>query len=57
MLGHRLRRWPNIKTTLAQRLVFAGLGPTYIDFTQTYHVMYQNTVDMVIFAKFLFSRI
>ena len=24
MLAHRLRRWPNIKTTLAQRLVFAG---------------------------------
>ena len=24
MLAHRLRRWPNIKTTLAQRLLFAG---------------------------------
>ena len=23
MLGHRLRRWPNIKTVLVQRLVFA----------------------------------
>ena len=26
MLGHRLRRWPNIETTLFQRLVFAGLS-------------------------------
>ena len=25
MLGHRLRRWPNIKPTLIQRLVFAGI--------------------------------
>ena len=24
MLDHRLRRWPNIKTTLGQRLVSAG---------------------------------
>ena len=24
MLGHRLRRWPSIKSTLSQRLVFAG---------------------------------
>ena len=24
MLGHRLRRWPNIKTTLVQGLVFIG---------------------------------
>ena len=22
MLGHRLRRWPNIETTLGERLVF-----------------------------------
>ena len=25
MLGHRLRRWPNIKSTLGQSLVFPGL--------------------------------
>ena len=24
MLGHSLRRWPNIKSTLAERLVFTG---------------------------------
>ena len=24
MLGHRLRRWPNIKPALSQRLVLAG---------------------------------
>ena len=24
MLAHRLRRWPNITTTLGQRLLFAG---------------------------------
>ena len=29
MLGHRLRRWPNIKTALVQCLVIAGryFGP------------------------------
>ena len=26
MLAHRLRHWPNIKTTLVQRLVSAGLA-------------------------------
>ena len=26
MLGQRRRRWPNVKTTLDQRLVFAGQG-------------------------------
>ena len=26
MLGHRLRRWPNIKSALAQRLVFVFGG-------------------------------
>ena len=25
ILGHRLRRWPNISQTLGQRLVFAGV--------------------------------
>ena len=25
MLAHRLRRWPNIKPALRQRLVFTGL--------------------------------
>ena len=25
MLGHRLRRWPNIEPTMGQRLVFTGL--------------------------------
>ena len=25
MLAHRLRRWANIKTTLGQRLLFAGM--------------------------------
>ena len=28
MLDHRLRRWPNIKTTSGQRLVFAGMSAT-----------------------------
>ena len=26
MLGHRLRRWPNIKPALDERLVFAGIS-------------------------------
>ena len=25
MLGHRLRQWPNIKTTLCQRILFTGV--------------------------------
>ena len=25
MLGHRLRRWPNIKASLSQYVVFAGM--------------------------------
>ena len=27
MLGHRLRRWPNIKTTLRERVMFAVMPP------------------------------
>ena len=27
MMGYRLRRWPNIKTPLVKRSVFAGLRP------------------------------
>ena len=27
MLGHRLRRWPNIKPEFGDRLVFSGLAP------------------------------
>ena len=30
MLGHRLRRWPNIKPTLLQCVVFAGKLILYI---------------------------
>ena len=26
MLAHRLRRWPTVVPTLAERLVFAGMG-------------------------------
>ena len=39
MLAHRLRRWPNIKTTLFQRLVFAVTaadkysGDVHVSFT------------------------
>ena len=28
MLAHNMRRWPNIKPALVQRLVFAGLRST-----------------------------
>ena len=39
MLGHRLRRWPNITSTLDQRLLFAGSWsngnvPSIIQFTK-----------------------
>ena len=30
MLGHRLRRWPNIRLILVQRLVFARMYMTNI---------------------------
>ena len=29
MLAQRLRRWPNIKTSLFQRVVFAGIAHNY----------------------------
>ena len=29
MLGHRLRRWPNIKITLGKGVVFSGIACTY----------------------------
>ena len=45
MLGQRLRRWANIKTTLGQRLVFA---PMILDITKnTYSLAYSYT-DRVI---------
>ena len=31
MLNHRLRRWPNINPTLAQRLLFARMLLIYTD--------------------------
>ena len=43
MLAQRLRRWPNIKTALFQRVVFAGymrVGQTNIDIA--YHVLVSN---------------
>ena len=33
MLAHRLQRWPNINQPLGQRLVFAGLLTTDIQYT------------------------
>ena len=30
MLAQRLRRWPNIETSLFQRSVFAGNNPLYL---------------------------
>ena len=41
MLGHRLRRWPNIGPTMAQCLVFAGDLQIYtstIDMIEAQHV-------------------
>ena len=39
MLGQRRRRWPNNKTTLAQRLVFAGLIHKYAYVAPDYDVV------------------
>ena len=33
MLGHRLRRWPNIEPTICERLVFAGKHFPYPSYT------------------------
>ena len=43
-LVHRLRRWHNIKTTLAQWLVFAGIGQYHFD---KYHISrgFCNCID------------
>ena len=34
MLAQRLRRWPNIKTSLFQRVVFAGIGMKSADHSE-----------------------
>ena len=41
MLGHRLRRWPNIKPTLAQCIVFAGIN--YRDRSTSHHSLWVDT--------------
>ena len=48
MLGQRLRRWPNIETTLGQRTVFAGTGVSaqldLEDLSSTCIIMIMSTV-------------
>ena len=50
MLGHRLRRWPSINTTLVQRFLFAG---AYLRLTLTmsvYYSMYDLAFDEAVAA-------
>ena len=44
MLAHRLRRWTNIKTTLGQRIVFAGCS------LECSQIAYDLSLCIVIFA-------
>ena len=51
MLAHNLRRWPNIKPALVQRLVFAGLrstqyggGPSVVFSTAAFHASVRGSV-------------
>ena len=41
MLAHNLRRWPNIKTTLAERFVFDGEMTTKTD-SENYITIFPN---------------
>ena len=53
MLDHRLRRWPNIATTLGQCIVFAGwLRPSFYDLSRT-RVMWSLTGDVIRDYKWL----
>ena len=49
MLAHRLRRWHNIKTTLAQRLVIAGHA------VNNYLAVVHNNFPLHNFVVFLFQ--
>ena len=51
MLAHRLRRWPNIKSALVQRLVFAGYFWKLLE----YHIY---LVELIVKrATFLWTRL
>ena len=42
MLAHRLRRWPNMKPTLAQCLMFARIrAPTWLDVIPVWHLRFK----------------
>ena len=45
MLAQRLRRWPNIKTSLFQPVVFAGLGYSLL-VKDTSHVFVQWHIQL-----------
>ena len=47
MLGHRLRRWPNIKATLVQRLVFAGKSRSTLVALYSPNEQYIQCMDML----------
>ena len=53
MLGQRRRRWPSIKPTLDQRLVFVGLtvGKNYI-YIQILHVIF--TLFLLYYVDFFY---
>ena len=47
MLGHRLRRWPNIEPTLGKCIVFAGVvggGPRVVVSTAAFHARVRGSV-------------
>ena len=45
MLGHRLRRWPSIESTLGEWFIFAAISPVAVFMYSTFTVrMYVNNV-------------
>ena len=48
MLGHRLRRWPNIGQILGRCVVFTGQGPGVNDVTRLVYILFIMTYTGVL---------
>ena len=62
MLGHRLRRWPVIKTSLVQRLLFAGVSARSLNIplfpARSSPCLFSRTIRLLVFpCSVLFSRL
>ena len=68
MFAHRLRRWPDIRTTLAQRLVFVGyiipsytrrcpdVGPTLCHRLRRWPSIGPTSGQCLVFARYILPR-